>query len=94
MSTIITKSIKILTAMLCNALNDNKLVKITSICQLLELLVITILSDLSGNCWSDNELASIANHYNHDSTTRTFFTRIQKTAVIYHVYNMLYGKGT
>lgn len=62
---------------LCNALNDNKQEKITSIGQLLELLQ---LSDLPGHWWSDNELASIASYYNHDNIYIyiTYLTKIQK----------------
>jgi len=66
---------------LCNALNDNKLVKITSICQLLELLQI---SDLPGYWWSDSELASIADYYNHDTY---IFNENEKTAIIHRNKN-------
>ena len=66
---------------LCNALNDNKQDKITSICQLLELLQ---LSDLPGHWWFDNELASIANYYNHDTY---IFDETSKTAVIHRNKN-------
>ncbi|KAE9544140.1 hypothetical protein AGLY_001829 [Aphis glycines] len=66
---------------LCNALNDNKQKKITSIGQLLELLQ---LSDLPGHWWSDNELASIASYYNHDTY---IFDENTKTAVVYRNKN-------
>jgi len=49
---------------LCNALNDNKNDKITSIMEISELLN---LAELPGYWWSDEELASIADHYNFDT---------------------------
>jgi len=58
-------------------LNDNKQDKITSICQLLELLQLT---DLPGHWWSDNELASIVSYYNHDTY---IFDEHLKTAIIH-----------
>jgi len=48
----------------CNALNDNKKKKITSILELLELLG---LNELPNYWWSDEELAAIAHYYNHDT---------------------------
>lgn len=48
----------------CNALNDHKINKITSIHELLELLGLNNLPDY---WWSDEELASIANYYGHDT---------------------------
>jgi len=48
----------------CNALNDNKINKITLILKLLELLG---LNELPNYWWSDEELAAIAHYYNHDT---------------------------
>lgn len=62
---------------LCNALNDNKETQITSIDQLLELLK---LSNLPGHWWSDEELASIADYYNHDTYV---FDENNNTGIIY-----------
>lgn len=62
---------------LCNALNDNKETQITSIDQLLELLN---LSKLPGHWWSDEELASIADYYNHDTY---IFDENTTTGIIY-----------
>ncbi|VVC38811.1 Reverse transcriptase domain [Cinara cedri] len=67
---------------ICNALNDNKDNRITSIGQLLELLQ---LSDLPGHWFSDNELASIANYYNHNTY---IFDENTKTAIIYRDKNI------
>ncbi|KAE9542373.1 hypothetical protein AGLY_003500 [Aphis glycines] len=54
---------------------------IRQIGQLLELLQ---LSDLPGHWWSDNELASIASYYNHDTY---IFDENAKTAVVYRNKN-------
>ncbi|KAE9525256.1 hypothetical protein AGLY_014324 [Aphis glycines] len=60
----------------CNALNDNKLNKITSIADILQLLNITQLP----NYWmSDDELAAIADYYNHDTY---IYNDTNKTAII------------
>lgn len=49
---------------ICNALNDHKINKITSIHEILALLE---LNSLPNYWWSDEELASIANYYGHDT---------------------------
>ncbi|KAF0727142.1 Uncharacterized protein FWK35_00032298 [Aphis craccivora] len=49
---------------ICNALNDNKTKNITKIADLLGLLNLSMLPNY---WWSDDELASIANYYNHDT---------------------------
>ncbi|KAE9522515.1 hypothetical protein AGLY_017080 [Aphis glycines] len=55
--------------------------KVTYGSQLFELLQ---LSDLPGHWWSDNELASIASYYNHDTY---IFDENTKTAVVYRNKN-------
>ncbi|CAH1733049.1 unnamed protein product [Aphis gossypii] len=65
----------------CNALNDNKLNKITSIADILQLFNITQLP----NYWmSDDELAAIADYYNHDNY---IYNDTNKTAIIYQKKN-------
>ncbi|CAH1716191.1 unnamed protein product [Aphis gossypii] len=65
----------------CNALNDNKLNKITSIADILQLFNITQLP----NYWmSDDELAAIADYYNHDTY---IYNDTNKTAIIYQKKN-------
>jgi len=65
----------------CNALNDNKLNKITSIADILQLLNVTQLP----NYWmSDDELAAISDYYNHDTY---IYNDTNKTAIIYQNKN-------
>jgi len=65
----------------CNALNDDKLNKITSIADILQLLNIIQLP----NYWmADDELAAIANYYNHDTY---IYNDTNKTAIIYQKKN-------
>lgn len=62
---------------ICNALNDGKDNQITSIANILNLFNLT---QLPNYWWSDNELASIANHYNHNAY---IYDETNKTGIIY-----------
>jgi len=62
---------------ICNALNDNKTNNITTIADLLDLLNLSMLPNY---WWSDDELASIANYYNHDTY---IYNDTNKTGIIY-----------
>ncbi|XP_050535127.1 uncharacterized protein LOC126902145 [Daktulosphaira vitifoliae] len=64
-----------------NALNDGKTEKVTSVFEILELLE---LSDLPNYWFSDDELAAIANYYNHDTY---IFNDTDKTGIIYGLGN-------
>jgi len=62
---------------LCNALNDNKTNKITSISEILEIFG---LDDLPNYWWSDEELASIADYYNFDTY---IYNDTDNTGIVY-----------
>jgi hypothetical protein len=65
----------------CNALNDNKLNKITSIADILQILNI---KQLPYYWMSDDELAAIADYHNHDTY---IYDDTNKTAIIYQKKN-------
>lgn len=62
---------------ICNALNNNKNNKITSIANILNLLDLT---ELPNYWWSDDELASVANYYDHDTY---IYNDSNKTGIAY-----------
>jgi O-acetyl-ADP-ribose deacetylase (regulator of RNase III) len=84
---------------ICNALNDNKTNNITTIADLLDLLNLSMLPNY---WWSDDELASIANYYNHDTyiyndTNKTgiiYGTKDRQSIMLYYVNNSHWIPGT
>ncbi|XP_050544284.1 uncharacterized protein LOC126907216 [Daktulosphaira vitifoliae] len=66
---------------LVNSLNYGKTQKITSVLEILELLN---LDDLPNYWFSDSELASLANYYNHDTYV---FDSTNKTGIVYGLGN-------
>ncbi|VVC27226.1 Hypothetical protein CINCED_3A020496 [Cinara cedri] len=65
----------------CNAINDNKMERITSISEILELIG---LNELPDYWWSDEQLASIAAHYGHDTYV---FNDSNNTGIVHGIGN-------